>query len=371
VGDRLRVLLCEPYFTGSHRSWAEGYATASRHEVVLVTHAGGFWKWRMQGAALTLAGEVDALVGGGWRPDVLLVSGMVHVPALVGLARDALDGVPIVLYLHENQLTYPMPDEAPVDHTYAMTNWLSMAAADTVVFNSEHHRRDLLGALPGFLRRFPDHRHTGWVDEVTARTEVLPVGIDVDRFAGGRTAADPPTVVWNHRWEYDKGPAAFFAALGELVERGLDFRVALAGEAYHAVPPDFEAARRRLADRVAHFGTATDAAYPGLLRSCDVVVSTARHEFFGVAVLEAVAAGAFPVLPNRLSYPELLPAAVHDVCLYDGPVELVDRLGHALTDPNLRDATSTVLQSDVRRFDWRVVAPRYDALLARVAARDV
>ena len=363
----LRVLLCEPYFSGSHRSWAEGIARASVHDVELVTHAGGFWKWRMQGAALTLAADIRALAARGWRPDVVLASGMVHLPALRGLAGDVLTGVPTALYLHENQLTYPMPDEAPPDHTYAMTNWLSMAAADRVVFNSEHHRRDLLGALPGFLRRFPDHRHSAFLDEVAARTEVVPVGIDTARFGGPRDERLPPTILWNHRWEYDKDPAAFFAALDAVAARGVEFRVALAGEAYHAVPPEFEAARRRLGDRVVHFGTAPDEGYPDLLRTCDVVVSTARHEFFGVAVLEAVAAGALPLLPNRLSYPELLPPDAGAECLYDGGGDLVERLCRVLTDHEGRWATAARLRQHATTFAWEVVGPRYDALFEHMA----
>jgi len=41
------------------------------------------------------------------------------------------------------------------------------------------------------------------------------------------------------------------------------------------------------------------------------VLSTARHEFFGIAVVEALLAGCLPWLPDRLSYPELLPPALH------------------------------------------------------------
>ena len=37
----------EPYFTGSHRQWAEGLARHSRHDIHLITHQGQFWKWRL------------------------------------------------------------------------------------------------------------------------------------------------------------------------------------------------------------------------------------------------------------------------------------------------------------------------------------
>ena len=37
--------------------------------------------------------------------------------------------------------------------------------------------------------------------------------------------------------------------------------------------------------------------YLELIGTCDVVASTARHEFFGIAVAEAMAAGCAPLLP--------------------------------------------------------------------------
>ena len=321
----------------------------------------------MQGAALTLAAEVRAEVGDRGRPDVLLVSDMVHVPALVGLARDVLATVPVVLYMHENQLTYPLPDDAAPDYSYAVVNWLSMASADCVVFNSEYHRRSWFDALPRLLRRFPDYRHTGSVEAVESRSAVLPVGIDAHRLAGSRHTAAPPLVLWNHRWEYDKNPRAFFAALSAVAGRGVDFRVAIAGQQFQTVPDDFAAARQDFGDRVVQFGTLDRGAYEDLLRRSGVVVSTALHEFFGLSVLEAVAAGACPVLPNRLSYPELFPPD----CLYDdddaGVVGLVDRLCRLLTDDDARRAQAASAHARAVEYDWSLVAPKYDALLARAA----
>ena len=45
------------------------------------------------------------------------------------------------------------------------------------------------------------------------------------------------------------------------------------------------------------------------LNKADWVLSTAEHEFFGIAVVEALFAGCLPWLPEKLSYRELLPAS--------------------------------------------------------------
>ena len=114
------------------------------------------------------------------------------------------------------------------------------------------------------------------------------------------------------------------------------FRVIVAGENFRQQPAEFSTARRRLGDRVIHFGFAPEDEYRKLLRRADVVVSAARHEFFGIAVVEAIYARALPLLPNRLSYPELLPSNFHDPCLYDGGEDLVRRLTWALRAPAAR-----------------------------------
>jgi glycosyltransferase involved in cell wall biosynthesis len=96
-------------------------------------------------------------------------------------------------------------------------------------------------------------------------------------------------------------------------------------------------------------------------------VSTARHEFFGVAVVEAIAAGALPLLPHRLSYPELVPQP-HGTYLYASPAELVEALRWALTDHPGRRAAAHAARRHVERFDWRHVIPRYDQLFEDLAA---
>ena len=369
--NRLLVFLISPYHTGSHAAWAEGYARYSRHDVRLFTMAGQFWKWRLQGGALELAPQVVAAVKAGTRPDALVVTDMVNVPALLALARPWLDGVPVLYYAHENQLTYPPPPGEKRDLTYGMINTLSMLCAGTVAFNSRFHLDEFFAELPRLLKHFPDYNHLETIPALQARSRVLPVGLDLRRLDCCRPsdkAADAPLrIAWNQRWEYDKNPSEFFNALYALDALGLPFELAIAGESFGQQPAEFDEARVRLASHIVHYGYAPDLeTYARLLWEADLVVSTAQHEFFGISVLEAIYCGCYPLLPRRLSYPELLPAHLHHDHIYHDFDELVERLAWAATHPAAVRAVK--LDHLAAPFAWEQIAPRYDALLNDLVA---
>jgi glycosyltransferase involved in cell wall biosynthesis len=143
-----------------------------------------------------------------------------------------------------------------------------------------------------------------------------------------------------------------------------DFEVALVGEERLGGDPardDFEAA---LGDRLVWSGFAERDAYVGILNSSDIVVSTADHEFFGISVVEAVAAGCFPVLPNRLSYPELIPSEFHDEVFYvrHDPGSLLES---CLSNIDMTRERGRVLATAMHAHSWDTVASSYDARLAR------
>ena len=361
----MKILLIEPYFGGSHQVWAEGYGRHSRHDVHLLTMPARFWTWRMRGGAISLAAETERWVTEHGRPDLVLASDMLDLPAYLGAARRSLGDVPVALYFHESQFTYPWSPKLRTDLQYAYVNWSSMQAADLVLFNSEFHRNVVFEHLPRFLRQFPDFTHEHLIGEVAERSAVLHVGVELERFDGvsATRGEAPPLILWNQRWEHDKDPAAFFRALFGLADDGADFRLAVCGENFRQVPEEFAEAEKRLADHLIHFGFASEEDYVRLLCSADVVVSTALHEFFGIAIVEAVHAGAFPVLPDRLSYPEIMADEVHDLVLYQEG-ELQERLRWALAHPDERREVAARLRGFLAGFDWSVMAPRYDSVLA-------
>ncbi len=360
------IWLLSAYHTGSHRAWADGYRRHSRHRVELLTMAGRFWKWRMQGGAVELAEQARKRLAAGERPDLILATDMVNLPAWLGLVRGRLaPSIPIVLYMHENQLTYPWRPGEKQDLTYAMINWLSQLCADHILFNSRYHMQSWFDEAPRLLKHFPDYNHPQLVETAAGRSRVLPVGIEAAAITQRNSAASSsaePLVLWNQRWEFDKRPDRFFDLLYRLAAGGVSFRVAVAGENFRNIPAEFERARVRLEDRIVHWGyVGSRRAYRELLRQADLVISTAEHEFFGISILEAVAAGAFPLLPNRLSYPELIPSALHPACLYGDEAALFAMARRRLLAP--RPAPPSLRTHVVDRFDWRPVAAAYDDLV--------
>lgn len=360
------VWLLSPYDTGSHFAWAEGYLAHTRHDVTLLRMAGRFWKWRMQGGAIELAAQARTHLAETGPPDVILATDMVNVPVWLGLLRRDLPAhIPVVLYMHENQLTYPWREGEARDLTYGMINWLSQLAADRICFNSRFHLESWFDELPRMLKHYPDYNHLSLIDAVRERSCVLPVGIDCELFAPAAGEDQPngrdhaPLIVWNQRWEYDKRPDRFFALLERLHDAHLPFRLAVAGENFRNVPEEFEAARGRLGARIVQWGyVESRQAYADLLRRAALVVSTADHEFFGISVLEAICAGAHPLLPDRLSYPELIPQALHALCLYEDEDDLFKKTARVLED--LQPAPTALRQHVTERYGWPAVAQQYD-----------
>lgn len=362
----MEIALLEPYDTGSHHDWLYGYAAHSQHRVTPLTLKGQFWKWRMHGGAVTLARRYRARFsrGDAPAPDVILATDMLDLTTFLALTRDLTHHLPVTLYMHENQLTYPTRPGEKRDLHYGFVNYASMLCADRVFFNSRFHLESWFDALPRLLKHFPDHNELGSIERLRGRSAVLPLGLDLARLDVARCAPDahdPPLIVWNHRWEYDKNPGAFLRALYTLQDRGLDFRVALLGEAFVRTPPEFEVARRRLGDRLIQFGYVERYVdYARWLWRGDIVVSTAIHDYFGASIAEGIYCRCHPILPNRLNYPTFVPAPARPDCLYDDHAGLCDLMERVIRNANRRRDLSDAIAA----YDWGALAPVYDKTLA-------
>ena len=153
----------------------------------------------------------------------------------------------------------------------------------------------------------PDKRPLAEIELIRDKSVIMPLGINLPQVKPvKRDANEPLHILWAARWEHDKNPEDFFTALRQLKQRGGEFKLSVIGESPARVPAIFTNAKQEFHEHIINWGyLPSRAEYEQVLADADVVVSTAIHEFFGIGIVEAVAAGAYPVLPERLAYPEI------------------------------------------------------------------
>lgn len=369
----MRILALEPYYDGSHKAFIDGWSDRSLHEFTLLTLPARKWKWRMRHSAITFADDLNKRIAEGEAWDLLFCSSMLNLAEFFGLANETIRGLPSVLYFHENQLTYPDPHRKERDMHFVLTNVTSALAATEVWFNSDFHRHSFLTALPSFFNRMPDYTPRDVAERIDAKSKVNPQGIH-DFGARTYTATDRPAILWAARWENDKNPELFFEALQTIRGSGLPFRLNVVGQQFERVPDVFSEARELFADCIDRWGYQPNRQeYQQALLESDIFVSTADHEFFGITAAEAMSAGAYPLLPNRLAYPELLVSdALPDPesFLYDNaPGQISLRLTELIRrarSGNLWGDNSLRCRAAVARFRWEVVSPLLDSEIARL-----
>lgn len=305
----------------------------------------------MQHAAVTLASDVEARFQAGARWDVLFVTDMFDLATFLGLVSAEIAALPRIVYFHENQWTYPVPENETRDLTYGFINLKSAIAADEIWFNSDFHRREFFQASENFLKRMPDYSLLDTFLPCEQKSSVVPPGIQVMDMEPEEQRERPMQILWVARWEYDKNPQQFCEAIYELDRAG----VGVLGQTSPEVPALFEDLRDVFQDRIDHWGFLKSRSdYQRALLQADLVISTAWHEFFGISILEAVEAGCLPILPDRLAYPEIF-SEVPD-CFYDGSTEsLVSKItqfSESLQSDSGGEGLRHRLQKITAQFHW-------------------
>jgi glycosyltransferase involved in cell wall biosynthesis len=353
-----RILILEPYYGGSHRYFLEGLQRHITADYVVFTLPARKWKMRMQLSALWCIDRIKGLPPEQRWFDTVLCSSFIDVAVLRSLLTKVKGwdiAAKICIYFHENQLFYPQRQAEPNNFQFAAINFHSALASDRIAFNSDFNAQSFFGGCQKYLQTASEMQLSGIIDELRGRSQVLYPGIDFSAIDQQRRIPDSgtPIIVWNHRWEHDKNPDRFFQALHEIASWGADFRLILLGQTFPDSPQCFAEARKVFKERIIHYGYAASYAdYAALLCRGDVVISTALHEFFGIAVIEAVRAGCLPLLPDRLSYPELFSKKY----LYQ-EAELSEKLAEALTSNYRLDLGNA--KAITEKFSWPSLAPCY------------
>lgn len=315
----------------------------------------------------------------GTRYSVLLVSSMLNLAELLALRRDFADIPRKVLYMHENQFEYPKQyeDKEERDYYFMHCSVCSCLVADVIAWNSSFNLESFLKGLKKLNATLPvEGTCKPDLDviskQIRDKSVIVPMPVDLPALSPivieASSSSRPLRIGWPHRWEHDKNPEEFLRVLHRLVvEAKVDFTVILfGGESFEGCDAQEQLLKalegqshriegcKRIESRVE---------YLEKLRGCDVVVSTAIHEFFGVAMVEAAKLGCKVLCPNRLAYPELF----REEALYPTEAKLYKALRYCCEKPEIVQRNkphADLLPGVWDKLDFRSQAKQgFDALL--------
>jgi len=353
----MKVLLLDSYFGESHKTWAEGLKKFSKNHFEILSLKPIHWKWRMQGGSISLAEKFNQ---SNFIPDVVLATSMVNLALFKSLANINWLNTPCVLYFHENQLAYPFSkNDTDIiqnrDNHYGFIQYTSALIADEVWFNSNYNKDSFFQNLELLLKLMPKPNTFSKVQYLIEKSRVLSLGFEFPEVELQKKKKKVKTILWNHRWEDEKNPKEFLEALEVIKQKGIEFKLIISGVKPEVANSDL----LKFKNQIQYLGfVKSKEAYWQLLQESDIALVTSNQDFFGISVVEAIYAGCFPLLPKRLSYPELFP---NENFFYDDFTELVNKLEIALESielPNFRKLVS--------HLNWKQMIEHYDFALANL-----
>lgn len=349
------ILLLSGYHALSQEQWANTLqAYGHEHRWMLLALPGRYFSWRIRGNPLSFAAlNLSALQD---HCDLIIATSSVDLATLQSI-YPSLRSCTSVLYFHENQFAYPAGRASQHTVDWQMTSLYSALRADFLVFNSGYNKHSFLEGVSRLLKKMPDLVPKDIANTLALKSSILPVPIDdTEHKVPESNKRDSLNVLWNHRWEWDKQPELLHEVLRLVCKQSRPITFSITGQSFRSTPDALNAISSQYSSKLTHFGFIQQRSeYERILLQSDVVLSTAIHEFQGIAVLEAASRGCIPLLPNRLSYPEFFDTQY----LYDGAGSLaqqaeaiVSRLNHWL-DHGLPTVFNT------QRFQKTALAPAY------------
>lgn len=362
----MKIILFEPYNTGSHAQWALELKAISRHQIELFTLPGRHWKWRMHGSAISLY-QAFKKSRHFHDADLLVATSMCDLSIIRALLHKEGKQLPTAMYFHENQLSYPWSpnDQDPKRHQdrhYGFIQISSALSADHCFFNTEWHRQQFIHSVKSYLEVLPDHRLPDAAEAIDRSSSCLHLGIHLSELISAPRVTNhgPATILWNHRHDYDKNPETFFKGLFACAEAGFDFQLIVTGRENDSSSPIFKKAQARLTNRIIHWGHCESREkYHRLLLQSDILPVSSQQDFFGISVVEAMAAGCYPLLPEGLAYREHEPS---DIYYHHGDFE--EKLKELLTSNTWQEGYRN--RPQLMRYDWSMMGPASDTAFEKI-----
>lgn len=196
---------------------------------------------------------------------------------------------------------------------------------------------------------------TTLTDHLETDAVVIPNGINHGDFALGSLADDVSDRTIGFIGRFDeprKGLAILLESCEELLKRGEEFRVLIAGP---GDPDQFrETMSDELRERTEFLGRVSDKRKQEILRSIALYVApNTGGESFGIILAEAMAAGAPVVASDLMAFRDVLENGKAGEIFHAGDSsELALQIGRLLNDPERRAQLKLIGQESSFRFDW-------------------
>lgn len=374
----MKVLLLSAYAAQSHVFWQNQllklFPDWQWRELSLPPR---HFAWRMRGNPLYWSVAERATLEEHY--DLLVATSMVDLATLRGLVPN-LATIPTILYFHENQFAYPERGRVGNLLEAQMVSLYSAIAADSLLFNSRYNHDSFMEGCQGMLAGFPDKVPKGIVESLRQKSAVVPVPLErteegVLAKSGVWPAADPDDlnrpirITWIGRFEFDKGGDGLLLTLRELEKTGLNYSLAVIGQRFRNSPAAFATIEEEFGHLLVQFGYVEKVAtYRQILSEADIILSTALHEFQGLAVLEAVGAGCIPVVPGRLVYPEIFSEEFLYTCDPRSPGLEARNAAQLLATIAGDIIKGTIHPPDVSEFEESRISARYRIVFEAVIA---
>jgi glycosyltransferase involved in cell wall biosynthesis len=243
------------------------------------------------------------------------------------------------------------------------------------------------GGLPEFSRRSPQrvHRLLALANAVTTPSQhilqtfqslrpdlvYLPNGLDVNQYEFRLRSSPLSRIAWLRAFHEIYNPLMAVGVVSELVKAYPDLHLDMIG------PDKADGTLAQVQRAIAQFGLERNITLTGpipnpdipqRLQQYDLFINTTRLESFGVAVMEAAAAGLPIVTTDAGELPYLWTHEENALLVPNGDTPaMAHAVARLLREPDLAERLSNNARANAERFDWVNILPAWQQLFLTLA----